>query len=93
MINVGTLVKSVLGKQTTNGVLNQGEVRVDTAGPRAQKATLEKIEKQSSLRIAIKQARPGIFYRLTSILFSNDLLVSYTSSQLCLPQGISATFC
>src|ERR1700683_2815855 len=67
MINVGTLVKSTLGKQTVNGVLTQAEVEVPTLGPNAHHATVDKFGVLSSLRIAIQQARPGELYipRLT----------------------------
>lgn len=64
---MGTLVKSTLGRQTTNGVLNQGEVKVDSAGPRARPETLAKIETQSSLRISLQRARPGQFVALETV--------------------------
>lgn len=75
MINKGTLVKSTLGPQTTNGLLNQGEVRVDTPRPGSHTATLEKIEAQSSLRLSVKQARPGLFYSTFVVFITDELLV------------------
>ena len=59
MINVGTLVKSALGKQTVNGVLTQTEVEVPPLGPKPRKATIDKFGVLSSLRIGVQQARPG----------------------------------
>jgi hypothetical protein len=59
MLNAGTLVKSVLGKQTVNGVLTQKEIEVPTLGPNPRRATIDKFGVLSSLRINIQQARPG----------------------------------
>lgn len=59
MINVGTLVKSTLGKQTVNGVLTQKDIEVPVLGPNARRATMDKVGVLSSLRINIQQARPG----------------------------------
>lgn len=59
MINVGTLVKSALGKQTVNGVLTQTEVDIPPLGPNPRKATIDKFGVLSSLRIGVQQARPG----------------------------------
>jgi hypothetical protein len=59
MINVGTLVKSALGKQTVNGVLTQTEVEVPTLASNAHKVTVNKFGVLSSLRIGVQQACPG----------------------------------
>jgi len=53
MRNVGTLVKSTLGRQTVNGVLTQSEVELPTLAPNARHATVEKFGVLSSLRISI----------------------------------------
>lgn len=76
MMNVGTLVKSTLGKQTVNGVLTQKEIDVPALGPNARRATVDKFGVLSSLRINIQQARPGesnghgntMFWSLWSVL-------------------------
>jgi hypothetical protein len=72
MINVGTLVKSALGKQTVNGVLNQMEVEVPSLGPNPRKATVDKFGVLSSLRIGVQQARPGKLDILRLILYFKD---------------------
>jgi hypothetical protein len=79
MINVGTLVKSALGIQTTNGVLNQAEVEVKPLGPKPRGATIDKFGVLSSLRIGIQQARPGesIIVRL--------ILCAKNPNQFCRP--------
>ena len=58
-MNYGTLVKSSLGIQVTNGVLNQPEIHVDKIGKNPRAATIDKFGTQSSLRISIQQARPS----------------------------------
>ena len=72
MINVGTLVKSALGKQTVNGVLNQMEVEVPSLGPNPRKATVDKFGVLSSLRIGVQQARPRKLDILRLILYFKD---------------------
>lgn len=59
MTNFGTMVKSSLGQQVTNGLLNQQEPTVESAGKNARAGTLEKVAEYSSLRVKVKQARPG----------------------------------
>jgi len=59
MINYGTLVKSSLGLNVTNGVLNQPEIVVDPLGKNPRPATVDKFGAQSSLRISIQRARPS----------------------------------
>jgi hypothetical protein len=76
MKNVGTLVKSALGRQTVNGVLTQAEVEVPTLGPNARRATVDKFGVLSSLRISIQQARPGKLGRFKSLFVLNILISS-----------------
>jgi len=59
MTNFGTMVKSSLGQQVTNGLLNQQEPVVESASNNARAGTLEKIAEHSSLRVKVKQTRPG----------------------------------
>jgi hypothetical protein len=59
MMNYGTLVKSSLGLQVTNGVLNQPEILVNKLGDNPRAATIDKLSTQSSLRISIQRARPS----------------------------------
>ena len=69
MMNVGTLVKSTLGKQTVNGVLTQKDIKVPALGPNARRATVDKFGVLSSLRINIQQARPGKCNDCRTIMF------------------------
>jgi hypothetical protein len=59
MMNIRTLVKSTLGKQTVNGVLAQKDIEVPALGPKAHYTTVDKFSVLSLLRINIQQAQPG----------------------------------
>ena len=59
MMNIRTLVKSTLGKQTVNGVLAQKDIEVLALGPKAHHTTVDKFSVLSLLRINIQQAQPG----------------------------------
>jgi hypothetical protein len=91
-MNVGTLVKSTLGKQTVNGVLTQKDIEVPALGPNARCATVDKFGVLSSLRINIQQARPGECSGHGTIHVPTSL-VSFAGSQLCVPEGFFAPFC
>jgi hypothetical protein len=58
MINFGTMVKTPLGKVSTNGVLHDIAPHIDMASPNARVKTLEKIQAQKSLRVEIQRAAP-----------------------------------
>jgi hypothetical protein len=92
MINVGTLVKSTLGKQTINGVLTQAEVEVPALGPNARRATVDKFGVLSSLRIGIQQACPGEVDILRQTLCAKDFLLVLQARNFAFLKGFLPHF-
>ncbi|KAJ8482679.1 hypothetical protein ONZ45_g14864 [Pleurotus djamor] len=68
MITIGTLVKTSMGKTSTNGVSHDISIHVDAAGPQAREATRLKIQEQQSLRVEITRATPILQLRMFAYL-------------------------